>query len=418
MLLRLPPELLHCLLSLLGRSAIAQLCLTCHRGYELCLPVLYAHIELELRSHFQQFLNGLQQHLRLKNAVKLYTKKISLVGRQSNSHWLVADFRSLPIELPNVSTVIFHHFRTLSVETVTQLAAALPNVQNLVFRYCNLVSTDLATLQFKSAGSLTLFWTDFSEPAVSRLLAALPRLVQVDFGANHNRDSTANGLAVQALQNHCSHIQDLSISLQQVSEPTLCDAIAFYGSQLRRLSIRCDGPQTLTAVATHANSIECLIIRATTWPSQPPLATEAEEEEEASDNIVKGSMKGILLCCQRLEHLELASWMTDEIPSVVWRAIETVAQRRTDPQSIQAKKMIERRNASHQSQRDAANRPRGVRRISRIYEIHPPTSANGGLWSIRQRDERHRMEINLPRQTLALDIEELEEIRQLYKKNK
>ncbi|KAG0168152.1 hypothetical protein DFQ28_004441 [Apophysomyces sp. BC1034] len=414
MLLQLPPELLHHVLSQSTRATVAQLCLTCHRGYELCVPVLYAHVELGFRNHFQQLEAGLHRRLLLRQTVERYTKRLSLVYRQSGSHWLVTDVQSLFIELPNVVTLTFNYFINLPAEAVIQLASVLPQVQKLVFRYCNLVTAKTTTSVLENTTSLSLFWTDFSEPAVARLLTGLPHLTQVDFGANHNRDDTANGFAVQALQKHCSRVQDLSVSLQQVSELVLCNAVAFYGPQLRRLSIRCDGPQTLRAVATHASSIECLIVRAMAWPAQSTLQAEAdeEEEEETAEKKVEGSMTGILLRCQRLVHLEMASWMIEEIPGVVWRAIETVAQRRTYSQLTQEERLAENR--------DPAARFHGGRNATRVFEIHPPTTANGGLWSIRERgrDDVLNPEPNRPRQTLALDTEELQEIRKLFLEKK
>ncbi|KAI7859590.1 hypothetical protein BDC45DRAFT_425592, partial [Circinella umbellata] len=173
------------------------------------------------------------------------------------------------------------------------------------------------TALFSNTRHLNFCWTDFSEAAVSSLFKRLPNLECVDLGANRNRVIGANTTAIKSLTEYCACIKELTISLQQVSESVLCDTIAYYGPQLYKLSIRCDGRETLKSVAEHATHVKNLTIR-------------AEEEDH-------GSIVGILQRCRELVHLEMVSWMVQDVPIVVWRGVDAVALRRRRPLMIRKK---------------------------------------------------------------------------------
>lgn len=114
---------------------------------------------------------------------------------------------------------------------------------------------------------------------------------------------------------------------------------------------------------------------------------------------------GILRRCQRLVHLELACWMIQDVPGVVWRAIETVARRRTETKNVIL-------DVTGPGKSDPNHR--------RV-EIQPPSDTNGGLWlyyfddqAPRERDGMRRRPVGNIKKTLALDIEELREIRKEF----
>ncbi|KAI9323356.1 hypothetical protein BX666DRAFT_1811884, partial [Dichotomocladium elegans] len=151
---------------------------------------------------------------------------------------------------------------------------------------------------FSKATHLRLCWTDFSEAGVAGLFRLLPNVQQVDLGANRNKIQGANTAAVKAIAEHCSQVTNLAISLQQVSESILCDTIAYYGSQLHSLSIRCDGRDTLRCVARHATQVKDLTIRAGSEPEH-------------------GTIVGILQQCPLLVRLEMVSWLVEDVPREV-----------------------------------------------------------------------------------------------------
>lgn len=448
MLLRIPTELLQEILHNLSRSTLTRLCLVNRQAYQLCLPVLYAHLELSFRCHIRQLDWGIQHRPFLRETIEQHTKQLTLVCRQSGS--FVTELQYLLSRIPKVRILTFSDFHVLPVEIIRPLANVLPQLQQLNFKYCNLVSKDQQTngsegndcSVFKSTSTLSFFWTDFSESAIRKLLSGFPNLCSVEFGANHNRIHTANDSALKILREHCLDIRDLSVSLQQVAESTLCEVIAFYGPQLRRLSIRCDGPRTLTTVATHAIHVQDLSVRAVGGPwmgthhnhqqhhqqqqhSQRRQQQHQQQhqhqlrrqqfqqgmqqvDDEAAEDEIEGSMMGILKRCQRLVHLELACWMIQDVPGIVWRAIETVAKRRTE-----ASKNVVVDVAGGSGKCDADHH--------RIVEIQPVSDTNGGLWLYYLDDQVPRGHNGLRRRpignikkTLALDIEELREIRKQF----
>ncbi|KAL0073724.1 hypothetical protein J3Q64DRAFT_1745121 [Phycomyces blakesleeanus] len=458
MLLGLPTELIHHVLGMLPRHSIAKLSLVSKASYYTCLPVLYSHLQLGLRIPIQQLDVGLTRNLYLKDIVERYTRTLTIICRQGTGYSLTKDLKTLLSKLTSIHTLIFVDFDALPVENVRQLAAVLPLVESIQFRYCHLIvssshrmSTHLRPAMLLTARSLqpqlqsssehifqkttclTLFWTDFSEPAILELFCALPRLLCANLGANHNRTFTANDYAVSVLGRNCPDITSLSVSLQQVREESLCNLIACFGRQLRDLSIRCDTPRTLDVIAAHASQIKHLSVRAV--PSVPTQDThfqqrrtpmdqlENESPEETPETIEKRSqnnMVEILHRCQGLVQLEMIAWRTQEIPSIVWEAIKAVAQRR---QGRDLKVQLEIDEPKAKRKTDLIKK-RGSPRMRSLYNVAdiPPASDDGVSWLYPLNSRRYRHQDqgvpikNLKRKqslsrNITLRIEELQEIR-------
>lgn len=450
---RLPTELLHAIFRLLPKPALARLCRSNRFLHEACLPVLYCHLELSFRSHIRQLMTGLQRPL-LRDTIQQHTRHLTLVCRQSGSHWLVADLQHLFCMIRHVHTLTFSDFQVLSVDNIRSLAVILPAVEHLQFRYCNLESTKnpkphrthtpshMPLCVFQNATKLSLSWTDFGEPAMVDLLRCLPQLETICFGANHNRIPAANDAALRALPLYCPKVRRLEVSLQQVSESTLCDTIAFYGHQLERLSVRCDGPRTLRAVATYATQVHDLVVRGngaamannrplirrpngTTQNEQQQRLEVSRMETDDPEEPEEHGLLSILRQCEALRHLEIVCWMIQDVPSVIWNAIESVAQRRIATatrkrDALHAQTLVSEARSSMAAA--AAPAPAGReswREAHPVFEIHPPSDRTGGVWlyyfdDSATRDHQQglrRREIGHLEKTLALDGEELLEIR-------
>ncbi|KAI9021719.1 hypothetical protein CLU79DRAFT_752930 [Phycomyces nitens] len=453
MLLGLPTELIHHVLGMLPRHSIAQLSLVSRDSYQTCLPVLYSHLQLGLRISIQQLDCGLTRNLYLKNIVERHTRTLTIICRQGTGYSLTKELRTLLTKLTNIHTLIFVDFNALPVENVRQLASVLPLIENIQFRYCHLIVSSghrinshprpsvlptrsisqqksLAEPIFQKVTSLTLFWTDFSEPAILGLFSGLPHLLYASLGANHNRTFTANDYAVSVLGRYCPDISSLSVSLQQVREESLCNLIALYGNQLRDLSIRCDTPHTLDIIAVHASQIKQLSIRAVPTVQDThfqqrrapndQLEGSLEETPETIEKASQNNMVEILHRCQGLVQLEMVAWKTQEIPSIVWESIKAVAQRR---QGRDPKVRLEIDEPRTKRKTDLIKK-RGSPRMRSLYNVAdiPPVSEEGISWlyplnSRRYRHQEQGVPIkNLKRKqslsrNLTLRIEELQEIR-------
>ncbi|CAO3617077.1 unnamed protein product [Mucor fragilis] len=307
-LLQLPNELLQMISSHLPRQSIARLCSTSIAGYQLFLPRLYRHVELGHRTHIKQLEQGLQANTYLKETVRAHTQILTLKCRQGgNSHWLII---SLFEQLPNVRRLYFRDFLALSVQKVRQVLLTLPRLTHLDFQYCELTATatgapwtatvkSVSKCQLPNLRNLNLLWTDFSADAIRQLFSFTPNLNRVILGANHNRKAMANNAALQSLTEHCTQVRDLSISLQQVKEASLCQVIEMYGSQLQHLSIRCEGNDTLWAISQHTKQLRQLVIRCSNYTGG------------------YHSVMNVLQDCRSLQHLEMVSWPLHDVPSIV-----------------------------------------------------------------------------------------------------
>lgn len=307
-LINLPNELLQIITSHLPRQSISRLCSTCTQGYQIFLPTLYRHIELGHRTQIKQLEQGLMRNTFLKETVKEYTQILTLKCRQGgNSHWLII---SLFEQLPNIKQLYFRDFLSLSVFKIGQVLSVLPRLTVLDFEYCDLISShglqedDFSTeiehdnkQVLHNLTELNLLWTDFSTDAIRQLLMITPNLTRVVLGANHNRKKLTNDTALKILTETCHYIKDLSISLQQVEESSICQVIQVYGNQLERLSIRCEGNDTIRTISQYTKKLQQLVIRC---------------NYSGYNNVMN-----IFQQCQYLTHLEMVSWPLQDVPSIV-----------------------------------------------------------------------------------------------------
>ncbi|KAG2228156.1 hypothetical protein INT45_009202 [Circinella minor] len=322
-LYQLPPELIQQIVHYLPKYSLAQLCLTTQRLYEICLPVLYTHLELSFRCHIHQLEMALQHRPFLRDIVRRHTKHLTLICRQSGSD-MMNDFEKLLFRfLPQIHTFTFVDFHVLFTESICQLIQQqqqqqqqqqslnnVPSIQTLEFRYCNLVSTThnihqlLSTMQH--VRHVSMIWTDFSEMAISQLLSCLPNLKSIDFGANHNRIRTANDSALTTLTQYCFHLRHLTVSLQHIEQESLCDVLVFYGHQLTQLSIRCECPRILDVIAHFCPHIVQLTLQST-------------RRGGYKTNCIL--LLQILQKCRKLQSLELIGWLIQDIPPIVWSIV-------------------------------------------------------------------------------------------------
>ncbi|KAI9361439.1 hypothetical protein BD770DRAFT_383412 [Pilaira anomala] len=306
-LINLPNELLQIITNYLPQQSVSRLCLTCTQGYQLFLPKLYRHIELGHRTQTRQLELGLIRNSFLKETVKEYTQSLTLNSRQGgNSHWSIL---SLFEQLPKIKHLQFRDFLTLSVTKVNQVLNILPRLEKLDFSYCDLTTNHSKDEQEEEEQGtkkqmvcnnlveLNLIWTDFSADAIRQLVLITPNLNRVILGANHNRHRLANDESLLILTNHCQTIKDLSISLQQVKESSICQLIRSYGPQLETLSIRCEGNETIQTISQYTKRLQQLTIRC--------------------NNSGYNNVMNILEQCQFLTHLEMVSWPLQDVPSIV-----------------------------------------------------------------------------------------------------
>src|ERR1700730_13332504 len=108
LLLQLPIELLNYIAEHLPSKALTQLCLTCHSMHMAILPSLYSHVQLSFRSHIKQLEYGLQVSPYLADTISKYTRKLTLVSRQSGTHWVANDVRFFLQIAQHVESLYFH----------------------------------------------------------------------------------------------------------------------------------------------------------------------------------------------------------------------------------------------------------------------------------------------------------------------
>src|ERR1700754_69846 len=95
LLLQLPIELLNNIAGQLPSKSLTQLCLTCRTLGMTILPILYSHVQLSLRSQIKQLEYGIQVSPYLAETIQQSTRKVTLVSRQSGTHWVANDVRFL-----------------------------------------------------------------------------------------------------------------------------------------------------------------------------------------------------------------------------------------------------------------------------------------------------------------------------------
>ncbi|CAM0137421.1 hypothetical protein VKS41_003219 [Umbelopsis sp. WA50703] len=413
-ILQLPIELLNNIAERLPSKSLTQLCLTCHALHLAILPTLYSHIQLSFRSHIKQLEYGLQVSPYLADIIRKSTRKLTLVSRQSGTHWVANDVRFLLPVVQRVESLYFHDFHVLMVEHVGQVASSLPVLRHLEFRYCNLAAEaapvnlnrnnesqeqDETTISSKQIlpkmTCLTLVWTDFSSSAITALLRQLPSLQYVDFGANHNRIYSANDSAISALSENCPKVRTLHVGLQQVREQTLCQTIRRYGQALTCLDVKCDSVQTLKTVAAHAECLQELTVRA------------------AGPGSYGEDMIHVLRQCKGLGKLEMVCWMLEDVPRCVWRAIEAVARRAR--QTMQARENVDSNwiyFLDDHADRVSESQNGILDMYERVQNLYSTSDIAGtSSPSIASSRSRRRRDVGSIKKTVALSFEELTEIR-------
>ncbi|CEP18590.1 hypothetical protein [Parasitella parasitica] len=240
-------------------------------GYQLFLPKLYRHVELGHRNHIKQLEQGFHRNLYLKETV-----------------------RQALLALPRLTHLDFQYCELTSTYSSTSATIA----SAAVLSEANAAKTAL-TCHAPNLTSLNLLWTDFSADAIRQLFSFAPNLNRVVLGANHNRKPMANDTALQLLTANCLHVKDLSISLQQVKETSLCQVIQMYGAQLQHLSIRCEGNDTLWAISQYTKQLRQLVLRCSNYTGG------------------YHSVLHVLQDCRALQHLEMVSWPLHDVPSIV-----------------------------------------------------------------------------------------------------
>ncbi|CAO3598970.1 unnamed protein product [Absidia cylindrospora] len=395
MLGRLPPELLCHVYHLLPQPSVNQVSLTCRSLYASALPVLYATVVLSHRTHIRQLETGLQKTDGvLRQVLQDHTTELVLKCKQSGQYRLLFDSRPLLSQLPHLRSLSLVNFHMLPVDYVIPILSLLPHLDNVSIRYCDLIAdlpsvsrlsssinmpTSRQQYQYEQLGelkhqrslsvtTLELYWTDFSKAAVDSLLSIFPSITKVRLLANHNQHYLANNYALQAIQQHCPHIMDLEIGLQEVKEQALVDCIKSYGSQLRRLSIRYHSPLTLFAVTKYAPLVQDLTIRfslETKWypcssssstspasshsrssapthriPRLPYTTTrphlhqrqQHDQQDDEQEIRKKGGLLFVLYKCQHLVRVQVESMHPsqshDDLPPVVRKALAIVARKR------------------------------------------------------------------------------------------
>jgi Leucine-rich repeat (LRR) protein len=271
-------------------------------------------MELGHRTQIKQLEQGLARNSYLKEVVKEHTQILTLKCRQGgNSHWI-----SLFEQLPNIKQLYLRDFLALSVNKISQALVTLPLLQHLDFQYCELVTTPAEYEEYGidkakeeqdkqilyNLKELNFMWTDFSTEAIRQLFKMTPNLTRVNLGANHNRKPLANDSALGAMTGSCLHIKDLSISLQQVKQVSMCKMIQEIGCNLERLSVRCEGNETIKSIAS-MQKLQHLVIRCSN-----------------SNQNYNQDMMHILEQCHALTHLEMVSWPLQDVPSVVLEQLQ------------------------------------------------------------------------------------------------
>ncbi|CEG74080.1 hypothetical protein RMATCC62417_09348 [Rhizopus microsporus] len=311
-LIQLPKELIKNVAQYLSREYIAQLCLTCKLGYQIFLPILYKHIVLGHRIQIRQLEQGFKRNSYLRQVARQNTQAVTLKYRQGgNDHYWKLIFS----QLPKARQLYIRDYIALSVNKIQHILSSLPQVNLLDIQYCELVQSqdeEDNNTTFDHITNLNLMWTDFTVEAIERLFRCVPNLININLGANHNRKPLSNDTALQIMQTSCLRIRQLSVSLQQVKEATLCQAVMTYGPQLEQLSIRCEGSKTIKTISQHATHLQRLVIR--------------------HSGCNYNDVTNILKECEFLNHLEMVSWPVQEVPTVVLHRVHYQAH--TDIQGI------------------------------------------------------------------------------------
>ncbi|KAL7330240.1 hypothetical protein PS15p_205207 [Mucor circinelloides] len=356
MLTIIPKEILNQVLNFLSRHDMYQLLCVCNYLYVMALPSLYSHLELGCHVYNRQLRNGVRTNHLLKDTIASCTKHLTLRSRQNGNNWRVEDLIQILGTLSQVEALSFVDFHSLSAETIIEVVALLPNLECIEFKYCHIVSTPLdkhrrASNNVSSKGDflpaiyrLSYIWTDFTEKAIVPCLYS--QITHLELGSNRNKYESVNGIMVNSLAHHCPNITHLTVALPQIEESILCDTIAYYGTQLQQLSIKCDGYRTLLAISTQALSLQKLTVR---------VAPGARAQEQD----ISLYMAQIAAACKHLQSFDIASTQLDQdVPSVIWESIIACAKQDLTKASQKRQSRAHRALMVRQNNQMARNYPK------------------------------------------------------------
>jgi hypothetical protein len=340
MLDRIPLEILGQIQQNLSRRDVHQISATSKHLYSAIIPFLYTHLELGYLTHIRQLQQGLDNNPFLRNAISQNTKHLTLRSKQNGNRWRVQDLLKIIGAQTQIELLTFCDCPAITTTSIHEIVSILPRVRHVEFKYCHIIyaSTFQAStsrsvaylgllkdsLGYKNRYEITTkhsnqpsnlnnpllqrvsyIWTDFTEKSIVPSLFS--QITHLELGSNRNKYESVNGIMVHAIPQYCPAITHLIITVPAISEETLCNTILAFGQQLQLLSIRCDGSQTLSTVATYATKLQSLFIR----------ITPAAEKEDMNVPLL-----GVIENCLDLEKLEISSRQLDkDVPNMMWESI-------------------------------------------------------------------------------------------------
>ncbi|KAI8883821.1 hypothetical protein K501DRAFT_160988, partial [Backusella circina FSU 941] len=201
----------------------------------------------------------------------------------------------------------------LSMEKVHQVLSLLPCLEYVEFKYCSIVekSTEHYSMHepkvntnhlvTSPATHLVMEWTEFSIKSVDRF-SCFSNITHINLGANRRETVGANEMLLKNLFKYCPHIYYMTVNFPLIKEAILADLISCYASQLKFLSLNCEGSKMLNAIFMHAKSVNHLTLRGT----RPFLNHEDGAE-----------LKMLISRLTNLIHLDLTSFVIQDIPMII-----------------------------------------------------------------------------------------------------
>ncbi|KAI8885837.1 hypothetical protein K501DRAFT_311058 [Backusella circina FSU 941] len=394
MLLSIPLELLNRIHYFLDKASLLQLSLTSHYSYIQALPTLYAHLELGHYTHVRNLQSSKESNIKLSRALTHHTKILTLKSQQNNSYWRAHDLIKLLGNNSPIDRLTFHGFQMITTQNILEIMTALPRLKHLEFKYCFIVNRDKDrhvsihqnynnTIKDECSGvtTLSLVWTDFTAPAIDGILS-FSKLDTIHLGSNRNKYDGINDYLVQSLYRRCPHIRNLTISIPCVEETTLSEVVCLYGNQLKYLSLQCDSPLLIQAIANHCHQVEYLELRGRSSNGSP--------SHEPFLDMIRD--------CKSLNTLKLTSFAVQDIPTVFWQRlvlIDEIKQKALDAlehiKTLQKKGEIDSNNNSIQQ-------PQRRYGSSRIYHYAVTEESLAQRYSYNQNNNQplvHRTDLKL-----------------------
>jgi hypothetical protein len=261
-----------------------------------------------------QIIHGINRSSLFSQILNQHTFHLTFSSKRQNNLWRKQDLLKLLGENSQIKRLSFNGFSELSMETVYQVLSLLPRLEYVEFKYCNIIDKSTAhyscheptvdtALVTSPATHLVMEWTEFSIKSVNRF-TCFPNITHIKLGANRNANNGANEMLMKNLFEYCPSIHNMTVSLPLIRDATLADLISHYGSQLKRLSLNCEGPKMMNAISTNAHGVTHLALRGT-----QPLLTYGDGTE----------LKTLISRLKTLEQLDLISFVIQDIPMVIWK---------------------------------------------------------------------------------------------------